>query len=199
MQKRCNVLILAAGFSRRMGKPKFMLPFDHSKTFYEKIIERYMDIGFTQIVFVANKADYHYIKYNNPNVKIVINEFPEKGRFYSIIAGLKGHDDVSDTFIHNVDNPFVIDNVLREMSDAIKKTCYAVPVYKGKGGHPVLLSAEIVQDIIYLPSCNYNLKEFLKKYNRINVNTDRREVLININTPADFQRLSKELQSGIYK
>ncbi len=198
MLKKYGVLILAAGFSQRMGQPKFLLPAGNSKTFLEKIVENYSTTGAADIVVVVNKNDFRYLETLNLDVKPVINESPEKGRFYSVVRGLENFDEIRDTFIHNADNPFVFDDVLINLANALTKNSYAVPVYKGKGGHPVLISKEVAERIVAEQNSGYNLKEYLKSFNRINVQANRSGVLVNINTPDDYKDYINRLKTGFY-
>ena len=41
---------------------------------------------------------------------------------------------------------------------------YAVPTYKGRGGHPVLLSKKVIRNIIAEKENGMNLKDYLVKY-----------------------------------
>ncbi|MCK5839504.1 MAG: NTP transferase domain-containing protein, partial [Bacteroidales bacterium] len=53
---KCNsAVILAAGRSTRMGRPKFALRFAKNLTFLEKIITGYSSFGCRQIIVVLNE------------------------------------------------------------------------------------------------------------------------------------------------
>ena len=102
----CSVIVLAAGFSGRMGIPKFALRFDENRTFLEEVVEQYDIFGCQEIIIILNKVGKkQYDELNIPfaqNVKIVINHHPEYERFYSIKAGLKNIKSDRKIFIHNV-------------------------------------------------------------------------------------------------
>ena len=195
--KNTGILILSAGISQRMGKPKFLLNFDNKETFIEQITKKYLKWGAENVVLVVNKYDVEKVNSLNLNgkIKIVTNNFPEKGRFFSVISGIKNFEKDPAVFIHNIDNPFVDYNVLNLLLNNLREKCYCVPVYNEKGGHPVLISSEIAKDIKTQLDYTQNLKEYLKKYKRINLSVNNGEVLFNVNTPADYNNFKRYLQT----
>ena len=191
----CSVIVLAAGFSGRMGIPKFALKFDENRTFLEEIVEQYNMFGCQEMVIVLNEEGKKlYDELNIPfaqNVKIVINHHPEYERFYSIKTGLKNLKSERKKFIHNVDNPFVSQGVLKILFNSISDADYCFPVCKGRGGHPVLLSESVVKDITEFKDSSITLRDFLKAYsgNRVEVNYEK--VLVNINTMDEYLLISR--------
>ena len=193
---KCNsVVILAAGQSTRMGRPKFALKFDENLTFLEKIITEYNSFGCRQIIVVLNEEGESYLK-ENPiklfgNITIVTNSHPEWERFYSIKIGLKHLDESSCAFIHNVDNPFVNKQVLKSLQGEMAEIDYLVPCFKGRGGHPVLLSKKMIKHIIAEKNPDLNFRDFLKRYAKKVVEVRDERVLVNVNTGEDYKRLKK--------
>ena len=190
---KCNsVIILAAGQSTRMGRPKFALKFDEKFTFLEKIITGYNSFGCRQIIVVLNEEGELYLK-ENPikffdNISIVTNFHLEWERFYSIKVGLKQLNPSSGAFIHNVDNPFVNIQVLKSLQGELAETDYVVPFFKGRGGHPVLLSKKIIKHIIAEKSNELNFRGFLKRHTKKVVEVGNERVLVNVNTGKDYKR-----------
>jgi molybdopterin-guanine dinucleotide biosynthesis protein A len=60
--KKTSVLILAAGQSIRMGRPKFMLMYNEKYTFLEKMCLDYSKCGFSEIKVVLNPQGEELIK-----------------------------------------------------------------------------------------------------------------------------------------
>ncbi len=187
------VIILAAGLSGRMGFPKPFLKCDEKSTFLEKIIAEYLSFGSREIIVVINDEGYCRVKNEMPQIeqfaKIVVNRKPEKGRFRSVKLGLTAIVKIQPCFIQNIDNPFVNISLLAGMSEHTEPHSYVVPVYEGNGGHPILISNEIGKFILSQGERDYDLREILKKFNRIEYKTDDRNVLININTMKDYKRI----------
>ena len=187
---------MAGGNSTRMEYPKPWLSIGKS-TFLSEIIQLYKGFGIENIIVVLNE------KFTTPkwekeflNVKniatIITNSFPEKGRLYSLQLGLKTIK--SDlVFIHNVDNPFVEKEVLKQL---IKHTSFkqiTIPTFKKNGGHPVIIN-EIVKEEIISNYQNYEtLKEVFSIYTKEYIEVASSSVLKNINTPQEFEDMKYEL------
>ncbi len=86
-----------------------------------------------------------------------------------------------------MDNPFINHYVLQLLFDQLGKGDFAVPVYKGKGGHPVLLSEKVITDIIAEKKHDLNFRDFLKDYSKQKVEVDDETVLVNINTVEEYR------------
>ena len=192
----CSALILAAGKSSRMGKPKFALKFNKKLTFLEEIINRYRSFGCQEIVIVMNEIGKDYLQSQSielpDNCTIVINSHVEWERFYSVKLGLQALKLKTPTFIHNVDNPFVNYDVLASLVSQIEASDYIVPTYKGRGGHPILLSYRVYRALLAEEGNSLILSEFLKQYDKKRVIVDDDRVLININTKQVYKKMFGE-------
>ena len=186
-----SVIILAAGLSKRMGTPKFNLSFDKKNNFLTHIIYKYNDFNCNKIIVILNNEGTEILQQypiNYPEKTTIIeNKFPEKGRFHSIKLGIEKAIDNCPVFIHNIDNPFVNHTVLKKMLTYYNPD-YTVPVFSGKGGHPVLLSRHICMDILHQERDDIILSDFLKKYNKIKVEVEDDKILVNINTKDDYNK-----------
>lgn len=192
----CSAVILAGGNSARMGFPKPWLKISSGTTFLSEIIFSFKKAGIKDVVVVINerfttsKWEEELIRITK-NVTIVKNNQPDKGRLFSLQLGLKEVQS-STILIHNVDNPFVEQEVLEQLITSIKSDI-TIPSYKGKGGHPVLINHTVKDEI----TNNYENYETLKtvfdvfKKEYIDVSTD--SILTNINTPQEFEAATREL------
>jgi molybdenum cofactor cytidylyltransferase len=191
-EQNTNALILAAGLSTRMGKPKHALKLSNGSTFLESLVRQYLDFGCDKIVVVLNPVglqsgeDSVFLKHRG--VSFVENPMPEQGRFLSIKLGLKilGYD--LPVFMQNVDNPFAAKRVLEKLKKHISDFDFVKPVYEGKGGHPVLLGPKTISASLKQPSTDLNFKNFLESFIGTKVEVDDENILININTPEDYER-----------
>ncbi len=187
-----GALIPAAGFSGRMGIPKVALAFDQKRTFAEKIVESYLEAGVQQVVLVVNRKgraalEKKQCRFDEARVRIVLNPFPERGRFFSIQTGLKFLQDFRAVFLQNIDNPFVRPETLWQIAARYEPGSYVVPQYNGGGGHPVLLSQKIISALVSFPDKKANLRDFLHGYRKVPCPVDRDEILININSPDAYR------------
>ncbi|RPH30046.1 MAG: hypothetical protein EHM93_16400 [Bacteroidales bacterium] len=189
MESAFSVVILASGLSERMGEPKALLRWDSSTTFIEKIIVEYSNAGCSEIICVINKKIEPLCKNLKlpSNVKFAMNLYPEWGRFYSIKIGTQGV--LNDyCFIQNVDNPFVSFEIIKKIFAERNSEAWCSPVYKEKGGHPIMLPKKIIQKLPQINDNDMSLAEFLKPFKRINIETQSDLILRNLNNPEDYAR-----------
>ncbi len=200
MQKDCSALILAAGYSSRMGFPKFALALNSKTNFLENIINQYIKLGCSDTVVVINREGAQYLDQHPlksfARLQFVINQHPEYEKFYSIQLGVKGiRDDVS-LYIHAVDTPLVGMKVLERLYQKREDGDYIKPEYQGKSGHPILLAPQIVQDLKNEHKRELKLNEFLKAYCSSKVQVDDAHILDNINTRLEYEEFLKLMDSN---
>ncbi|NOQ26432.1 MAG: NTP transferase domain-containing protein [Bacteroidales bacterium] len=190
--KYFSVIILAAGKSSRMGIPKLSLKYDIENSFIEHIVNDYQGFACKEIVIVVNNTGNDYLNKSKirflDNVKIAINKHPDWHRFYSLKIGAKSLIDDLPVFIHNVDNPYISHEVLKDLIDHSDKADYISPEFEGKGGHPILLSSKIINKVRSTQEDQIHLKEFLNQFPKMKVQVKEEKVLVNINSLDEYRR-----------
>lgn len=184
--KNVSVLIMAGGKSERMCTPKPFLLIG-GKTFIEKISGDYFRFGVRSIFVILNT---HLVRSAPVKIKflhVIANPHPEFGRFFSLQAGLEQIPGSNFVFIHNVDNPFVELDVLKKMWATKKVNGFVVPMHHGQGGHPVLISPNIVKHILSIQHSTCDLRDVLHHYDRIEIKSDSEKILTNINTWPEYE------------
>lgn len=172
-----------------MGKAKFLLELPNGVSFLENITRQYDEFGIQNIVVVLNSDGIEQVKIQPQELpsqtQIVFNDHPEFGRFYSIKTGLQFVNH-SYAFIHNIDNPFAEQKVLDEIYNVKSEALVIKPVIGNKGGHPVLISKTVIDQIVSKKDHNINFKEFLVGFptKRIEVKND--SILLNINSHNEY-------------
>jgi len=193
MEKTNNntVVFLAGGKSERMGFPKPWLSFSEEVSFLEHLVDFYVGLEFKNIVVVLNEkfcADNWKKQIVNieQNALIVQNNQVEKGRMYSLKLGLEKSKDSDFVFIQNIDNPFVTKNVIDNLVQNAHAGGACIPTFKEKGGHPILISNTVVKHILddFIPSAT--LRDVLKQFPQNRVEVENDSILLNINTPLDY-------------
>ena len=203
MHQSLSVVILAAGNSSRMNSPKPFLPFDDKRNFIEKIIDEYIAAGINDIFLIINADIERRMKlmlsnsYQSQKIELVVNQYPERGRFYSIQTGL-GKVKTSSCFLQNIDNPFITMPLINEIMKAATDADYVVPAFQDKEGHPVLLSNEIVKHLVRLEGQDHHLRNELKHFSKAKVNWPYENILANINTREEYMKHFLEYEV-IYK
>ncbi|TVQ83694.1 MAG: hypothetical protein EA393_15080 [Bacteroidetes bacterium] len=184
-----KALLLAAGHSTRMGTPKWQLRMPSGEYFAGYLYNRFREYG-CHVLMVVNGDDFKSISSDDElkNIPLVLNSRPELGRFYSLRCGLEQLPDTSPCFVHNIDNPFVNPQLLHVLKSALGDNDYVLPEYKGKGGHPLLISPGMVQRILQQQEPWPDLRSFMGNFRGKRVPVEHPEILFNINTPGDYRR-----------
>jgi len=186
----CGAIILAAGQSIRMGKPKFLLEHPSGGTFLSYLINIYLRSGISELVVVVNDSDFRKHQETLQNigkrVQLIINRHPEKGRLYSIQLGVSALSSIRPCFIHNIDNPFMSKDLLNQLFDHLGTLDFIKPVFDKKGGHPLLLSEKIIGVLRDNESEFQDFRQLLDVFNGIRLEVDYQEVLLNINSRKDY-------------
>jgi len=196
MKNRASAIILAAGKSQRMGKPKAFLPFDEMRCFAGKIAEEYYTFGIRDIIFVTNKdllARFKRLEQQFTYLKTALNRRPETGRFSSFLCGIQAASDFSRFyFIHNTDMPVFEQSLLNKLWKNRMKGDYIVPRNAGRGGHPILINKTIGESAKNQQSRNINFREFLSQFKKAYTEVQSESIRLNINTPDDYADFLKK-------
>jgi len=174
-----SLILLTAGKSERMGIQKANLLLN-GKSFYDIIISTYKKSNITDRINVINNK----LEIKNKNT---INNFPEKGRLFSLQLGLKEIE--SDWyFIQNIDNPFVSVEILHKFINCKKEADIIQPIYCGEKGHPILISKRVKQVILKETDYKLTLRDVFSKFSKQQIEVDDNTILTNINTPEDYKK-----------
>ncbi len=185
-----SAIILAGGLSSRMNVHKTELSFDEKRNFLQKITEEYLNFDCREIIVVFNSENYKsYVDKGlklNDKIKIVLNNYPEKDRLYSLKIGISALYKTGSSFIQNIDNPFVTKETLMLLAENSDKADYIIPSYKKKGGHPILISEKIVKTIKETKEETGNMKTFLNHFKKYYADCGNKKITANINTISDY-------------
>ena len=149
-------VVLSAGESSRMGRPKALLPIEGQK-FIERIIRVLGQSKVSRtIVVLGHHADQLRSQLEHLAVEFVINPDYRRGQLSSLQAAIRHikHDDrCGGILVHLVDHPFIdaalVDKLIESFCEANK--LIVVPRYKGKRGHPVIFSRELFKELLNAP------------------------------------------------
>jgi len=186
-------IILSGGSSHRMGKPKALLKIN-AKTFVEKIISDYRELGCDPIIIVTGEHTEIIGKATSTyGVQNIINDHPENGPFSSLKIGISVLSrDCAGFFIAPVDHPAVEVRTLQLMLKLWNGDSAVIvkPTYNGSGGHPVLMGSEMLRFIEQWPESS-NLRELIRERAEcvIKLPVSDAGVLMNIDTDDDYQKL----------
>jgi molybdenum cofactor cytidylyltransferase len=185
MHHPISAVIPAAGSSGRMGSNKGMLLTGSGVTFAEHQALHFANYGCTPVVLVVNEQfDTTFI--NLQNLLTVVNHHPQRGRSWSIQLGLNQVPASHACFIQNVDNPHLASELLDNLARSVPDNGYAVPVFAGHGGHPILLGSHAVE-FLRLHRDGFDFRKALQCLPRVEIPWRDEGILWNINTPEDYR------------
>jgi len=143
-------IVLAAGKSSRMGRPKAMLPLD-GDTFLTRIVRTFADAGVEDIVVVvghdADAIVASFAAVDGVAARFVDNPDYEQGQLSSLLTGLRLVDrpGVVGVLMTLVDVPLVSAATVRAVVDRYRSTRAPIvrPVDGSRHGHPVLIDRSL--------------------------------------------------------
>lgn len=189
-------LILAAGASSRMGRAKASLPFGET-TALGLILEACADAGLGDPVVVAG-AHEGAVRAAAGGAKVLVNTDWSSGRMASIQVGLQALAEEAPFLLWPVDVCLPGAGVVEALLSA--RACGPealgwVPSHDGRRGHPVLLDGSLAARFSALgpdASAREVIRALHAEGTLVHVETDDPSVLMNMNTPEDYERWSAE-------
>ncbi|MBT2648633.1 nucleotidyltransferase family protein [Bacillus sp. ISL-34] len=186
-----EAIVLAAGYSSRANAFKMTLPMGQMSVL-EQTISKFEGLCSKVIVVAGFQAEIiqeELAKIISENaysfqIKFVYNENFNQGMFHSI---QKGCNEVNAPtfFITPGDCPLVKKETVQLL--AKHKGNVVIPSFDYKGGHPIKLSSEVKQKILET-NPESNLRVVLGDYEKKYMNVDDAGVLMDVDTPEDYQR-----------
>jgi molybdenum cofactor cytidylyltransferase len=189
-----SAVILSAGESSRMGRPKALLPID-GQTFIEKIVGALKMAGIDQVVLVLGfNAEDMRRKVEHLPVEIVVNPDYKLGQLSSLqaaIAHLQPAADCDGMLVHLVDHPYIDPRLVRLMVQrfADTKPLIVVPRHQGRRGHPVIFSRALFGELLGAPA-DQGAKAVVNAHRAetLEIDTDNIGITLDIDTPEEYQK-----------
>ena len=181
-------VILSAGASRRMGRPKALIPYRES-TFLEHLIQvtRHPRIGVTRVVLGAGGKGIQTIAKLDPST-VVLNKNWEKGQLSSLRAGIRSLEglDTDGIVLCPIDHPLVSARLVSDLVERFyaEKKAIILPTYEGRRGHPVIFASSLYAELLTSPEDKgARAVVWAHAADILEVPTDEEGVVLNINDP----------------
>lgn len=196
---RAAAVILAAGNSKRLGRPKALLDF-HGKTALELLVNSLKNSNIIEIHAVCGLDGAVSTEAARLGAVVHRNADPDAGRTQSLQIALREMGEAKGFLLAPVDCPTVVStSILRilQFSNAYK---IVRPCFGGRGGHPVWFAAGVVPAILALPPAAA-LREIVHLYKneRFDLPVDDPEVLTNIDTEEDYKNALQQFAARMIK
>jgi molybdenum cofactor cytidylyltransferase len=212
-----GVVILGAGKSQRMGRPKLLLPWGES-TVIGHIVRVWETLPVSQMVLVCAPVPGSAGGQSGPDPvgastpllleldrlglgpdRRIINPEPERGMFSSIQAAAAWLGWKATLTHHAIalgDQPQLsrktLEILLRFSQAHPQKICQ--PSYHGRPGHPVILPANVFKGLPQ--SAATTLREVLAGHELALCEVDAPELHLDLDTPQDYDRALKDWSSA---
>jgi molybdenum cofactor cytidylyltransferase len=192
-----SAILLAAGESRRMGRPKQLLEWQ-GKPLLLHVLENLIRSSADEIILVLGR-EAKKIRKSLPEfpIKIVVNPDYQTGMASSLRQGLLAMDPGSEAFMVLLADqpgigPEMIDRVILGFRQAGPWRGIVRPVYRGLPGHPVLISARYLQEALQLQG-DVGARGILVNHptDILEIEVDQDAVLMDMDTPEEYRKQRK--------
>jgi molybdenum cofactor cytidylyltransferase len=196
-----HAVILSAGESSRMGRPKALLPIDGVR-FIEKIVAALRSTAVGNIIVVlGHNAEEMRQKIGDLPVTLLINRDYKRGQLSSLqvaihhIQSASESNPVDGILVHLVDHPYLSAELVDLMINRFYETkkLIVVPRFHGRRGHPVIFSRHLFPELLATP-WDQGAKTVVHAHRdeTLEIDTEDEGVLIDIDTPEEYRRHVKE-------
>ena len=144
-------IVLAAGASSRMGRPKMLLPMDGG-TLLSMVSRALLDGGLSAVAVVlghdAERVRRESGLPEDSRLRIVVNQDWPSGMASSLRAGLGACGDSEAVLVALGDQPGITaDRVRRIVSACRPGGSLVLPAHEGRAGHPVLFGRRLFDEL----------------------------------------------------
>ncbi len=180
-------VILAAGFSSRMGRFKPLLPLGETSALGH-IAAAYRRAGVTKLLAVSgHAAEELEAEAAALGIPVARNPRYAEGMFSSACAGLAAVSGARRIFVHPVDIPLVRPDTLSYLAFRAEELdcAAALPGFLGEPGHPPLIDAALVPEILAWTGGG-GLKGALARHSPCRIPVADRHILFDMDTPEAY-------------
>ena len=193
-------VVPAAGRSRRMGRPKLLLPYRGS-TVVGSLVAALAAGGVGEVVLVVASDRGSLARWGRAaGLTVAVNPDPSRGMLSSVrvgIAALGGAVALSPRgaplLVAPGDLPALRPATVAALLRSFAATAapLAVPVHRGRRGHPLLISPRLIAEIDRLDPA-VGLRQLLARHpgELLRVEVDDPGVLHDVDTSEDYRRLA---------
>lgn len=192
-----GVVILGAGASSRMGRPKLLLPW-RDTTVIGEILRQWRKLGAGQITVVHRPNDAPLAaeldRLDFPAGDRVENPQPERGMFSSIVCAANWpgwRKEIASWAVVLGDQPHLRSETLRQLLafHFAQPGAICQPEFDGHTRHPVILPCAAFAELKHTQAAT--LKDFLKlvPLPRVQCSMNDTGLSLDMDTPEDYKRL----------
>ena len=193
MDKRVSGIILAAGRSQRMGRPKALLPI-FGTTFLEHIVHQVRASRLVEVkIVLGHRPEAILDRLPHLEPLTVINSRYREGQLSSLQTGIRALDPgtCDGLMMFLVDHPLVHSTLIDGLLDSFNQGGHpiVIPSFQRRRGHPVLFARELFPELLAASpdeGAVAVVRQHRRQIHHLEWNSD--EILIDVDTPEAYQR-----------
>ena len=193
MDKRVSGIILAAGRSQRMGRPKALLPI-YGATFLDHIVRQVRASRLVEVKIVLGHRPQAILD-RLPDLKpaTVVNSHYREGQLSSLQAGIRALDPETcdGLMLFLVDHPLVESSLIDQLVECFSQGGHpiVIPSFQRRRGHPVLFARELFPELLAANPDEGAVAVVRRHRRRIHhLEWKSDEILADVDTPQAYQR-----------
>jgi molybdenum cofactor cytidylyltransferase len=191
--KTIAAIILAAGESRRMGRPKALLACQGT-TFLGHLLRVtvHTSIGIRRVVLGAAAEEIQHAAALAPEI-VVINHDWQNGQLSSLQAALRSLPEgtTDGVLVCPVDHPLISSHLVDKLVKSFRSQGRPIvmPTWQGHRGHPVIFAAKLYPELLAAPTAvGARAVVWAHQADLLEVPTEEEGVVQNLNDPAAMGR-----------
>jgi molybdenum cofactor cytidylyltransferase len=184
-------ILPAAGASRRMGRPKLLLPF-RGGTVVGSLVQALREGGVSEIVLVTAPDDEALRAWAaEAAVRTAVNPDPDRGMLSSIREGLAWAPRYQQIVVCPADLPALRASTVAAVLAEAGQHLLTVASYQGRRGHPLVIAPSLISEIGTL-DLSVGLRELLDRHPVHEVEVDDPGAIHDVDTPEEYRDLTGE-------
>ena len=198
-----SAVILAAGASSRMGRPKALLPTPAGQPFITSILCALATGGLRDIVIVTGRDHDRVVEAVTRSDMPVAPRFarnadPSRGQLSSLWVGMDAAitDDTEALMVTLVDVPLVTAATVMAVGDAWKRTRAPIvrPAIGERHGHPVIFDRRLFEELRLAP-LETGAKSVVRRHAReiVDVPVADEGCLVDVDTPSEYEAMQRSV------
>ncbi|MDR7871510.1 MAG: molybdenum cofactor cytidylyltransferase [Tissierellaceae bacterium] len=190
-------IIMASGFSRRMGKDKLLMEVNGKKVI-ESIIEAAKYSNLDEVILVYRLREINDIA-KSYDIKTIYNEKARLGQSQSVILGIENSKNNSYMFLV-ADQPFINHLIINKLIDCYRenKDKIIIPYVNNEINMPIIFPARFKQELLQIKG-DKGGREIIRNNPRSikMVNFDDGNFLKDIDTMEDYNKILSDYSKTI--
>ena len=193
-------MVLGAGESTRMGLPKALLHDQEQRPFVARIVRTLLAAGLGEVLVVTGSQHASIESALAADglaeqTRLVRNPDPSRGQLSSIWTGLDACSPEAEGLLMTlVDVPMLATSTVIAVVEAWHRTRAPLvrPIVDGRRGHPVIFDRQVFAELRDAPlDAGARIVVRAHWHDSLDVPVDDHGCLVDVDTPADYERLRR--------